>query len=469
MNHPDSYDHRQRPKGPGPGQPAEPQAMPWLLPNPDDDPAVHATLDSADARARGILLIRLSPFSTTVTHLVQDTLRALGLPHTTDRLNVTDQLPRLLTYRLCGQGTTVLAIDCPHPLTPHQLRCARRWCDHLQAQLVLITTDPHPANPTAPTAGLTTTAAALLLRTPRRDPASYLAEPDLTTQATQLTGLTLPGDEFTTFRTSCLRLLPRHADTIDTLYTHAYQQAHDHARNRYRRPSHRPSGTDDTPDDRLADQIARAHAAVFHALTLGDPTAPIRLIRLRATQAALFTHHRVLLRWNPPTPTHAPHTALPGSLTPRDHATALAHNLNPTSAARTLLCGLFELSWQHEKELRTHEIIIDPPELLSGNLELRIPIWAQPFLYAHRCAHDHHSRDHNLYFPHHLDTTPHILSPRLANYQPVDGAARHHPTHEPRSCAASPNDPPPAVNILDNWLHRRHLTITPLPIPAPET
>jgi hypothetical protein len=122
----------------------KPQASVWFLLNPDDDPAIPATLGTPDAQRRGIVLVRLNPLSSSRTELSIDVLLSLGATRDgieQQHVDVTT-LPRVVTARLCGLRPAVLAIDCPHALSVHQLTAARRWCDHAQTQLVLIARNP---------------------------------------------------------------------------------------------------------------------------------------------------------------------------------------------------------------------------------------------------------------------------------------------------------------------------------------
>jgi hypothetical protein len=437
--------------------------VPWLLLNPTDDPAILAALHSDEARTRRILLIRLSPSSTTVTHLVYDTLRALGVDSEdiNNQLVDHDQLPRLLTYRLCGLRLAVIAVDCPHLVNAVQLGCLQRWCDHLRAQLVLVTPDDEGySGPKLGTSLQLVLHSASLPTTPERV--------DAHEWPLDLDGITLPGDEFTTFRTSCLQLLPKNATTIDALYTDAFRRAQWELDGQ---PPHT--------------HLARAEAAVFHALTLHDPPAVIRLILLRATQAALFTHYRILLRWEPVTPPHLPHTSLPGSLAPQQHADLLSRVLRPDIAVDNLLFGLFELSWGQLRKLRRDQIVLEDtyrpdlgvipgPALVSGTHVLRFPEWTRPTLDAYRCARDHHSNprvtpDSELYLVGERPILPLLGLARDTIYRPVGGSQKD--ARDTHFNAASD------TSILHTWLTRRHLRLIPLPeqtsartdsIPQPE-
>jgi hypothetical protein len=355
----------------------KPQASVWFLLNPDDDPAIPATLGTPDAQRRGIVLVRLNPLSSSRTELSIDVLLSLGATRDgieQQHVDVTT-LPRVVTARLCGLRPAVLAIDCPHALSVHQLTAARRWCDHAQAQLVLIA-----RNPT--TYPYLTTTLEDLMRRPAHPPAAVTAWP------AELLDVTLPADDFPVFRASVRHLLPHLAPLIDDIYTDTY----DSVRSRL-------------PTDHAADYSIRRAALfppVFGTLTDRDPPASIQLIKLRALQAALLTHDATLLWWMP-TPTTSLTSRLYPSLTPRHHGDHLATVLDPVSAAVNLLAGYFELPIGDLIKLSSTDLQLDDidttqhaqkpsPALMLGNQRLFLPRWTMPVLRTYLCLRDHLAR-----------------------------------------------------------------------------
>jgi hypothetical protein len=436
---------------------ARPRCAVWYLLNPTDDPTVLAALDTPEIRARRrMLLVRLAPTSRSRVELAYDTLRALQISRDELRPHgiAPDDLPRLLTHRLCGMRLSVLAIDCPHPLAPAQLTLARTWCDHLQAQLVLVARAP-TVRPY-----LTTSLDALLR-------AASPPAPTTPRWSDQLAALELPTDEFTTFRATCRRLLPAEFATIDELYTRVY----DDTRARLAAPG------------RTAQ--ANATMAVFHALSVDDPPATVRLIALRAIQAAVFTHAGLLLSWRP-WRGRTLEGALPGSLTPRCHLVKLHPVLDPAAAIANLAWGYLEVTEDALQALPGHALIADDrgaertaPALKINTHLLRLPTWSLPIVRAYHCQRNHF-RPPEASEPKQLllrDNTPmtarEISSAMHCTHYATDGyrnqtfpdgelAAPEIPSWDYRTLRYSARFP-------NRWLSNRGLFIYRLPISFPPT
>ncbi|MEV0049459.1 hypothetical protein AB0H34_03055 [Saccharopolyspora shandongensis] len=348
----------------------DPRTVVWFVRNPSDGPGIAAALATGDARSRGILLVRLSPASTSMAGLACDTLRAVKVTaKDIERARVEDdQLPAVVTYRLCGLGVAVLAIDCPRPLSAAQLRLARRWCDHVRARLVIIGRWP-TVRPYLPVT------VEEILRTPR------LRQRDSAQPWPQLDPEMLPADDFPTFRAACQRRVPEHAEAIDRLYRDAY----DRTRVQLEQP-HRSA-------------YDNALMALFHGLTLHDPPPAARLITLRAVQAAVFTHGGLFLKWSPRNG-EGVSGALAGTATPRHHINGLRAVLDPLSAVANMLWGHCEMSPYSMGDVAPGDLVLEDtdlpehgrviaPSFLVGNLVLRLPDWSLPYLRAFRCQRDH--------------------------------------------------------------------------------
>ena len=263
----------------------------WVA-NPGDGPDWGMLLTTASARAAGIVWVALSPTTRARrTDLARDVLRALGaqLPATLNPTRVAPQdFACFAVARLCGHRVRHVVIDRGQWLTPGLLDTARCWCAHVGAALSLLT----------PTTGagsaeqqeqcerlrrLATTAPSV--------PSSVPAWPR------RLVGATLPSTEFPFFRTDCHHLLPGLFDAIDAVFTTTFTQVTEH---RLVQQAEQCRG-----DRRCMELIT---AVLAQQLTADLPPPPVRLIRLRATQAALWRHHNMLLSWQrrtlaaPPSP-----------------------------------------------------------------------------------------------------------------------------------------------------------------------
>lgn len=376
----------------GPEKPA-PRASVWFLLNPDDDPGITAALTGPHARARRILLVRLSPLSLTQPELARDTLRSLGPAEDGHLHDIADEdvietaLPALAAQRLCGYRIAVLAIDCPHPLSHHQLRMARYWCDHVGAQLVLIAraVTYHPA--------LRTTLEDLLAR-----PVPTTTASDQRRWAQPLWHLQPPLDEFPAFRAAARRAFGTHAAIADDLYLATTTATRELLT---QLPPKRPRdwATERSgPTNRELSILAHVLATLTHH----DPPVAARLIMLRAMQACLFTHDTTLLDWSPSTAANLQH-ALPDSQTPRTYDVQISAILDPLSVVVNLLCGYLEVSAATLATLTRDDLITDPapptpdgipvtpPALRVADTTIALPGWMLPHLRTYLCRRDHHA------------------------------------------------------------------------------
>lgn len=398
-----------------------PRAVVWQLHNPTDDPAVYAALTSLAARARRILLVRIRPATMYRNHLAYDTARALGITkRDIEAQKVSeDMLPRRVLYRLCGLRVSILALDCPHPISRPALDLARSWCDHLAARLVVISPTAHPG----PALPITLTD----LFPPTADRAAAQDQPggeeNSANPAAQrwdsdtwgddgwggfhaavglsdadwgaVDGLSLsdlPATDFPTFRAVCTRTAPHgYRDAIDHVYTQAYARC--------------ARAITDAPAGRTNERV---HAAVFHALTLNDPPQAARMITLRAVQAAVFTQAGHWLSHQPDELARARGAVLPGNLVPRHHLATLRTELDPLVALANLLWGYFESGCDFLQHLRIDQLITDDsptphsappplgpaqltaPALALGFAAMTLPPWSLPLLRAFRCQREHH-------------------------------------------------------------------------------
>lgn len=458
------------------GDPHRPRAVTYFLLNPTDDPAVLTALHTA-VDSHALLVVRLSPAGADLAAFCAAVLTALGMSHhhAADLLADydTDTVLDALPARLCGHRIKALVIDCPHPLGTHALTRARRWCDHLNARLVLVShaITHQPA--------LTITLDTLLATTPRR--------PRQTTPGTLPWPVDCPPDalptaDFTTFRARCHTALPPTlAANVDDYYRHV----HDRVRRALTTTPPDPTDTHDPPHPRLmtarpalTPTLARLIEALFDSLTAGDPPAAARLIALRAIQSAAFTHAATLISHTPPHP-QTPHQTLRGSLTSARHHPYLDTILNPTHAVAALLYGHLETdSYLLSRLLGAALETATPPTITVGTLRLTLPEWSLPILRSLVCylrhaapsrrprflltAHDSipnpwevvhahwYTRKHGNRYYHPIDSPPVVPDGNFDSYFDTDRRTRSsHP--------------------LDLWLAHRHLTLHPTPLSASAT
>ncbi|MFD1145672.1 hypothetical protein [Saccharothrix hoggarensis] len=418
-----------------------PQAVAWQLLNPSDDPAVCAALTTPAARARRILLVRIRPATVHRVHLAYDTLRAIGVTmRDVESQSVEpDELPRRTLYRLCGLRVAVLALDCPHSLNQATLDLARSWCDHLGARLVLISTAPiarpalttslddlldggPPRHPPTPAYGADGPPDPTGSRFPDDDapgtglrpaPAQWSwgddgwgrrrPGPDWDGAGRDIDPMSLPVDDFPTFRAACARL--PHRQALDHVYTTAYTACATELALPH--------------DARIQDRIC---TALFHGLTLHDPPLAVRMITLRAIQAAAFTHTGHWIGHDPTAYARPRPESLPGNLVPRHYLGTLQPVLDPLVAVANLLWGYLETDCDGLVMLRDHHLItedlspvvsvhpdtdldddatppaattgaggpVTAPALVFGTTILQLPPWSLPLLRAYRCQRDHH-------------------------------------------------------------------------------
>ncbi|MBN6040075.1 hypothetical protein [Amycolatopsis sp. 195334CR] len=429
-----------------------------MLLNYGDDPQVLTRLAANSGRQGGSVLVRLSPASVTAAHLAHDVLRALGVSaEDLDEQHVEEQqLPDLVTYRLCGLRTRALVLDCPHPLSAAALRRAQRWCDHLRAQLVLVVTTAD----WVPQPWLRTTPARLEGLAPVTPGRRAVSDADRSV-AELATLPALPDDEFTTFRAACRRLPEQHWATFAGEYLAAARTIEWALRRR--------------SDDK---RTIAALTALYALLTDEAPPGPARIIRVRAAQAALFTHGRVLVRWTPLTAPHEHATSVPETLLPRHCLPALRQTADPLLAARITLGGLLDMPADHLLGLRRDQLVLDgysdtvlgfayPPAVAGTHAVVQLPDWTLPVLGAYRCARDHHDiygiADTDMLLPKQTQAL-HIRS-RYLDQRLADVLRQLLDPGWPTT---------PHADILDSWLSRRHLSITALPrvptaVPTPDT
>jgi hypothetical protein len=415
----------------------------WWAPNPDDDPRIPAALDSAEARAAGILLVRLSPLSSTARHLALDVLASVGASmHGIDARHISaSRLPDLAQAQLCGHQVQHLVIDRGERTTRAQQEQAEKWCDHLRGELWLL----------APEA----------LEHPQGDPRDLLKTapqpvPKPPEWPDWLDHLVLPGADFTTFRAACRSTMPGEIfDVINSEYKTAFE------RTQLAEPwfPAKPA---------LPDSYRIAETCLIGELIRDDPPAAIRVVRLRAVQAALF-RRGTFVRWRPPVTGAAAADHLPGSLVTHHHAARLRAAADPTVAAANLLAGLLEVGASTLAELKLAQLHLLEPEvplLDVGGAAICVPAWAAPVLralwctVAHQPAQTSDRLETSLFGTAGSHGALHANINTISRITPID-KDRFYPDD------TSPVDTAEFSGYLrpfpDGWLHRRHLTIQSLP------
>lgn len=434
-----------RPSEPERDRPSEPETV-WVrcLVDPHDAPEFAAELEGEAARAAGILLVRLNPLTRTPSHLARDVLAALGveIDHLQRQRPRTNQLPGLAQAQLCGHDVRDLVFDRGNWLSNQLLTEARRWCAYRRIAVWLIAPEPLPGAEPARRDALTRNirlghlrgTTATLDRRTRPRPADRHGD-----WPPELADLRLPTDGFLTFRTACARLLPEAFEAIDTVYRDTILHIES-----TRAAPHPPP------------PLEHAIAALHHALTIDDPPAPVRLIRLRAAQAILFRAAALVLNWQPPTARAHP-LDLPGTLITTQHIGRLRRLADPSPATANLLAGLLETGPAELNSLHRFDITDSGDDLRinAGGAPIDIPATAQPIVRAHLCRIDHQARPG----PH---PTPLFRTAVASHLREVDEY------YYPRDTA-----PVTLHDLADfprpfptRWLQRRHLQLTQLPPPS---
>jgi hypothetical protein len=438
----------------------------YWLPNPGDGPAAAAEFDTARAQAAGILLVRLSPLAATEAQLAVDVLAALGVytdtPGPSCQHHPAQELLSLVQAHLCGLRITHLIIERGDRLTPAQRHRAAAWCAHLQASLWLIA----PRRPAETRQGPVEVLRESLHRAVAPRPARWSGQWDY---------LHLPTVEFPAFRAACHRLLAGdEAALVDEAYRGAYQRVADRLRRAgaWRlRPLHTapPMTAGGIADEQVRRRVL-AVSVMHEALTADDPPAPARLVRLRASQAALFTRLATLVTWQPPVTDRAAGFYLPGSLVTSAHAARIRQLADPSAAAANLLAGLLEQDASRLVELSRSAVSLNPGHatVTIGGIGVRVPAWATPVLRAHHCRAVHQA-------PRKPDLPTGFFARRgaqvsatLLGYD-IDALGRLIPTEtgdfHPDDAAPLPTAAlgrPAATRFPRSWLARRHLAIHPL-------
>ncbi|MET9226005.1 hypothetical protein [Lentzea sp. NPDC003310] len=350
--------------------------------NPDDSPVLPELLKGAAARRAGVLLVALSPTTRSrVADLAHDVLLALGaqIPATAGNSRMrTSDLECFALARLCGHRPRHVVLDRGHRIAPRLVDAVRAWCAHIGAALWLLT--PTPGEDAVDS---------------RRHRDRLLALADTSRSAEQPSGgatwlpelaiAALPDTDFPLFRIDCYRRRPDLFLAIDAVFTTTFTQVREH-------PLVVRAGALRT-DQACLDLVT---AVLADQLTVDRPPAPVRLIRLRATQAALWRHHNMLLRWSPYSSLPNPARHLPGPLLSRQSTDAVTAIADPARAAVHALVTLLESSPYHLAGLPADTLSVDPePRLHFGEAHLHVPPDTHPLFRTYHCYRHHQRHRHS--------------------------------------------------------------------------
>ncbi|MBO3742207.1 hypothetical protein [Actinoplanes flavus] len=330
---------RTEPRGPG-----TPQVL--LVDNRRDHASNVARLAELHQPAHGRIVVRPTPGGSSRPIMGLDLLTALGINPELLRKKggqLNSQSWRLAQAWMHGHGVTELLVDRAHDLPAEIVADLAGLAAAAGARLWLVWSADTSAEKVLTALADTDRSVALLylpdfheLLEPVTAPYRRQRAPGPGDDTAPLPAL--PAADFTTFRAACHRLLSRRDFArVDGLYCHTADTVDQWIRHRL--PDSGPPALDD---------IAGPLAAWLRDVHLGPHPAPLALLRLRATQAALFGHG-LLLRWNPARLGPDPAGRLPGTLTeqtvtnltalPRtDHAAVTALSLHLNKGAAYLNC-----------------------------------------------------------------------------------------------------------------------------------
>lgn len=362
--------------------------------NPNDSPKLPALLSGDAAREAGVLLVALSPTTRSrVADLAHDVLLALGaqIPAAAGNSRMrTSDLECFALARLCGHRTRHVVLDRGHRIAPRLVDAARAWCAHIGATLWLLT--PTPGEDTIDSRSHRDQL--LVLADPSRSQAAQTyadtsqsgeQPPGGATWSPELATAALPDTDFPLFRIDCYRRRPDLFLAIDAVFTTTFTQVREHPL------VARAGGL--RGDQACLDLVT---AVLADQLTVDRPRAPVRLIRLRATQAALWRHHNMLLRWNPRSSLPNPARHLPGTLLSRQSTDVVTAIADPARAAVHALVTLLETSPYHLAGLPVDTLSVAPePRLHFGEAHLRVPPDTHALFRTYHCYRHHQRHRHS--------------------------------------------------------------------------
>ena len=354
-----------------------------IVGDPDDGPDTGKLLNHIDNLDRGVLVVHPVPGTTGLPDLALAVLAALGKDLDARPKHHPRRWWDLARAWTVGHRIDHLVVDRAHTLPANLVHHLTGLAATAQATVWFIDAHAPGAAPALAALGATETASVghlhRLAETARSRP------PHPNTSAGQIPAMSMPCAGFLTFRYACERHLPAaHVRDVDAAWRAAFGATQSWLMRTapYDRLSRPPIGQLRAALPAIAATLSARLAAVLYT-AVNQSTA---LLRLRATEAALFRHGLLLH--------HQPHRAgghehlLHCPLTPIAAAT-INRTVSTHAAAAAILHLIYPLTsagrWYHgePRSWRVGNLRADGSLLLTSHGRIPIPSEAQPAVRAH--------------------------------------------------------------------------------------